>query len=267
MKMMLRGLPFLTALVMAFGLAACEGEQEAGMSGGAAVQMAQIEGSVVYRERMLLPPGVEVEVQLEDVSRPDAMATVLTSVRWTPEGSVPYPFVLEYDPADIDPRRTYALRATIKEGDRLLFTTTDYIAPFTGNPVEILVSQVPSVSHPEGTPLEGTVWILETLAGEPAPVGAGGKPVDIQFTPEGQVAAGFSGCNRYSGGYKRDGAAQHGSPLKLGPVAGTMMACTDGDELERGYLQMLEQVTAFRLEGNTLWLLAGPEVLATFRSS
>ncbi|MCB1701463.1 MAG: hypothetical protein KDI14_11570, partial [Halioglobus sp.] len=62
MKMMLRGLPFLTALVMAFGLAACEGEQEAGMSGGAAVQMAQIEGSVVYRERMLLPPGVEVEV-------------------------------------------------------------------------------------------------------------------------------------------------------------------------------------------------------------
>jgi heat shock protein HslJ len=50
-------------------------------------------------------------------------------------------------------------------------------------------------------------------------------------------------------------------------MAGTMMACPDGGELERNYLQVLGRVNAFRLEGDTLSLLAGPEVVATFRAS
>jgi heat shock protein HslJ len=49
-------------------------------------------------------------------------------------------------------------------------------------------------------------------------------------------------------------------------MAGTMMACADGDDLEQRYMRMLSGVTAFRLEGETLSLLAGPEVVATFRS-
>jgi len=43
------------------------------------------------------------------------------------------------------------------------------------------------------------------------------------------------------------------------------MVCDQGDELERAYLQMLGAVTAFRIEGNTLELLSGPKVIATFR--
>jgi heat shock protein HslJ len=46
-----------------------------------------------------------------------------------------------------------------------------------------------------------------------------------------------------------------------------MMACPDGADLERNYLQALGRVTAFRMEGDTLSLLAGSEVLATFRAS
>jgi putative lipoprotein len=257
--------PRLLLLVTALGLAAC-GERGAEMSGEPAAA-ARIEGSVMYRERIMLPPGVEVEVYLEDISRADAGATVLSTVLLTPKGGPPYEFAIEYDPSTIDPRMRYALRATISEGDRLLFTSTDYIDPFKGNPVEIVVQRVPEAVRREGPALEGTVWVLQTLAGEPAPAGAGGKSVDLQFAADEKRAAGFSGCNRYTGSYELEGVSEHGSPLRLGPIAGTRMACPDGAELERGYLQALGRVTGFRKEGDTLSLLAGPEVLATFKAS
>jgi putative lipoprotein len=265
MNVLLRIVPRLLVLLTALGLAAC-GERQADMTDEPAT-VAHIEGSVTYRERMMLPPGVEVEVQLQDISKADAGATVLATVLITPQGGPPYNFAIEYDPSTIDPRMRYALRATISMGERLLFTSTDYIDPFQGNPVEITVKRVPEAVRREGPALENTVWVLATLAGEPAPAGAGGKTVDIQFTGDDKRAAGFSGCNRYTGGYARDGVSEHGSPLKLGPMAGTMMACPDGGDLERNYLQVLGRVNAFRLEGDTLSLLAGPEVLATFRAS
>lgn len=257
----------LVVAVMPALLACGDAGQPGAGSGNGQAEVARIEGSVFYRERMLLPPGVEVEIQLEDISRPDAMATVLASVLLTPTAGPPYDFAIEYDPADIDSRMRYALRATISDGDRLLFSSTDYIDPFKGNPVEILVQKVPEVVRQDGPALDGTVWILHTLAGEPAGPGAGGKPVDIQFRADDMVAAGFSGCNRYTGSYVREGVAEHGAPLRFGPLAGTRMACADGGDLEQVYLQALARVSAFRLEGDTLTLLAGPEVLATFKSS
>lgn len=251
------------ALLACAGLLAC-GEADSVSGDRPTVNTARIEGNVFYRERMMLPPGTEVEVQLQDISRADAMATVLASVLLTPEGAPPYAFVIDYNPAAIDSRMTYALRATVRNGDRLLFTSTEYIDPFQGNPVEILVRKVPEPVHREGPALEGTTWFLATLAGEPAPTGAGGKRVDLQFDADGDRASGFSGCNRYTGSYVRDGVAENGSPLRLGPMAGTLMACEEGAELERAYQQMLGSVTAFRFEGDTLVLMQGPEEVATF---
>lgn len=265
MNLLMRTTPRLLLLWVALGLAACS-ERDAEMSGEPAA-LARIEGSVMYRERIMLPPGVEVEVQLQDISRADAGAKLLSSVLLTPTGGPPYKFAIEYDPSTIDPRMRYALRATISSGERLLFTSTDYIDPFQGNPVEILVRRVPEAVRREGPALEGTVWVLQTLAGEPAPAGAGGKSVDIQFVADEKRAAGFSGCNRYTGSYALEGVSEHGKSLKLGAMAGTMMACPDGAELERDYLQALGRVTGFRQEGDTLSLLAGPEVLATFKAS
>ena len=266
MNAILQRAPRWCVLLAVFGLAACSDGREEKMA-GEPVAEARIEGSVIYRERMMLPPGFKVEIQLQDISRADAMATILASVLLTPEGGPPYSFVIEYDPATIDSRMRYALRATISNDEQLLFTSTDYIDPFKGNPVEILVRRVPEAVRREGPSLEGGTWVLQTLAGEPASPGAGGKPVDIQFAAGEQRAAGFSGCNRYTGGYVREGMAEQGSPLKFGPMAGTMMACEDGGELEQNYLQILGRVTAFRLDGDTLSLLAGSEVLATFKAT
>jgi putative lipoprotein len=104
--------------------------------------LAQIEGTVFYRERIALPPNAVVQVQLEDVSRPDAPATVMAVVTLNSQQGPPYAFSIAYSPHQIDSRMTYALRATIRVDDKLRFINTEYINPFSGNPVEVLVRGV-----------------------------------------------------------------------------------------------------------------------------
>ena len=229
--------------------------------------IALVEGTVVYRERMMLPPGAEVEVQLQDISRADAMATILAEVRLTPQGGPPYPFSIEYEPTTIDPRRTYALRATISARERLLFSSTEYIDPFAGNPVEVLVQRVAEPVQAPATGLTDQHWLLESLGGEPAPPGMEGKPVYLEFDAKEQRAGGFSGCNRYSGSYSLEGGtAGPGGSLAFGMMMGTLMACESIGDLEQRYLGMLGSVTGYRLAGDRLDLLAGSDVVASFRA-
>lgn len=230
--------------------------------------MAVIEGNVVYRERIMLGPDAEIQVQLEDISRSDAPAIVLASTTMTTGGKgPPYPFSLEYDAGKIESRMRYALRAKITQGGRLRFTNTEYIDPFSGNPVEVLVQGIRAPREAAAASLDETRWGLETLEGEPAGTGAGGKQVDLEFMPQEQRVGGFAGCNRYSGSYSREGSTERGASLAFGEnMAVTMMACPDGMELEQRFLKVLARVDTFRLDGNVLTLLQGAEQLATFRA-
>jgi len=277
------GLAIVTAGALGLSLVACGGEEQAGRANDAtreeAVTMASIEGEVFYRERIMLPPGAELEVQLEDISRADAMATVMATTRVPLEGGPPYAFTIEYQPADIDPRMRYALRARILRQDDLLFTNTEYIDPFSGDPIRIMVQAVQRPGRPVGQVNTATehsdntspggsgavTWLLESLAGEPAPLGAGGKPAQLQLDQANQTVSGFSGCNRYSGGFNSEGNSTHGTPLKFGPMAVTRRYCADGDELERAYLKTLGTVDAYKMEGDRLSLLSDSEVVATFK--
>ena len=85
---------------------------------------ATLTGSVGYRQRIALPPGAVVKVTLEDISLADAKALVLDEQVIETTGQVPIPFELAYDPAAIDPRHRYAIRAQIRVDDELWFTTT-----------------------------------------------------------------------------------------------------------------------------------------------
>ena len=76
--------------------------------------MRVISGEVWYRERIALPPGAEVIVTLEDQSRADAPATVITDyTHIVDQQQAPFAFRLVYNPAAIDERMTYGLRARI----------------------------------------------------------------------------------------------------------------------------------------------------------
>jgi heat shock protein HslJ len=101
-------------------------------------------GTVTYLQRIALPSGSVIEVQLQDVSRADAAAQIIASQTITTAGeNVPIPFTLTYDPAQIDPRYTYALGVRITNDGQLRWITAEHTpvltggAPMTG--VEVVV--------------------------------------------------------------------------------------------------------------------------------
>jgi len=112
---------------------------------GAASAADTLRGTVLYRERMMPPPGAVLTVTLEDVSRADAPAEVLARQEIPLEGGPPYAFALSYEPDAIQDRHRYSVRARIQEGDRLLWTSTESTPPFdrpAGSPIEILLTRI-----------------------------------------------------------------------------------------------------------------------------
>ncbi|MCB2169534.1 MAG: YbaY family lipoprotein [Deltaproteobacteria bacterium] len=102
----------------------------------------RITGQVAYRERIALPPDAAIHLTLEDVSRQAAPATYIASqVIPTLGCQVPIPFALYYASGDIDPKRTYQVRAAIvMDGQRRFLTTQAYPVLTRGNPDHIEIT-------------------------------------------------------------------------------------------------------------------------------
>ena len=80
-----------------------------------------IEGAVTYRERLDLPANALLRIRL---SRADSLRDVIAETTFAAAGrQVPFPYTLRYDPDRIERRQTYAVRAVILDGDRILFGT------------------------------------------------------------------------------------------------------------------------------------------------
>jgi uncharacterized lipoprotein YbaY len=117
--------------------------------------------SVAYRERIAMPPGAVVVVTLADVSRADAAADVLATVRVDEPGNVPVNVQLPYDPERIDEHRTYGVRATIEVDGELWWTSTDAHLVLTGDApdrVDVLLTR--AVRPPGGTSTERVVRLV-----------------------------------------------------------------------------------------------------------
>jgi putative lipoprotein len=104
-----------------------------------------VAGTVTYMQRIALPPDAVLTVQLQDVSKADAPATVIGETIVTEFDEIPIPFAVSYDPEVIDTRNTYALHVRITDGaGNLLFTnTTSYPVITQGNPSEVEVMVEP----------------------------------------------------------------------------------------------------------------------------
>jgi len=107
---------------------------------------AEVTGTVTYLPRIALPPSAIVEVSLQDVSRADAPAITLASQTIELNGQqVPVDFSLSYNPNAIEPGHTYAVRASIRVGEELWFTSTRSYPVTPGeqsSAVEIIVDRV-----------------------------------------------------------------------------------------------------------------------------
>lgn len=107
------------------------------------------------------------------------------------------------------------------------------------------------------SPLRNTYWKLVSLGADPV------LPVERQREAHLVLAAtetrvsGSGGCNRITGSFELDG-----DRLSFGRMAGTMMACPSGMDVEQRFLKTLGQVARWRVDGKRLHLLdeAGAEL-------
>jgi uncharacterized lipoprotein YbaY len=129
-----------------------------------------VSGTVTYRLRSALPPTAVLTVSLLDVSRADAPSTPIAQQRIETAGrQVPFSFDMAYDRTKIQERNRYSVRAEIRDGERLLFTTdTNYPVITQNNPrtVEIVVVPVGGAGRPNRgeSSIRGTVTYRERIA-------------------------------------------------------------------------------------------------------
>jgi putative lipoprotein len=228
----------------------------------------QISGQVLYRERMLLPPGSIVKVSLEDVSKMDVASTVIASSSFIAEGAPPYVFSLDYAVADIAPRNEYNLRATINLNENLLFTSSQQLNPFKESqaPIEIVVrktgvkKQTQKLSADTGlavvsvnplAELSNTYWKLLEVDKSPVTMHERQpKESFLQLVNNDLTVKGFAGCNNFSGTYE-----VKGNSLNFGPLAATRKACLYGMDDESKFLQALESTRFYSIHDHGLKLL------------
>lgn len=214
---------------------------------------ARISGTVSYRERIALPPDYVLRVELLDISRQDAPPVPIASVELTPRHQVPVAFDLAYDEDRIDPRLTYAVRAQILAGGRLMFTTTrNYPVITKGNPgkADIWLERAAS-------PRAEAKLVPPALMGEWLVQDIGGCGVldnlqsTLRFGSNG-AASGRGGCNHFTGSF-----TVSGGELRFGPLAATMKACIPAvADQEQKYFAALSAVRAARIESGVLILAA-----------
>ncbi len=112
-------------------------------------------------------------------------------------------------------------------------------------------------------PLRGTVWRLVELDGAAvAAVPGQQREMGLTLSATQNQVAGYAGCNNLAGGFESNGPA-----LRFTGMAGTMMACEPvAMDRERRFHQVLGTVTAYRIEGAQLSLLAGTRPVARFNA-
>jgi putative lipoprotein len=102
-------------------------------------------GTATYLQRIALPPDSRLVVTISDVSLADAPSTTIAETETATAGrQMPLPFSLTYDPARIEPRRTYAVSARILDGQGQLAWITDTRNPLPppGQSIELRLVQV-----------------------------------------------------------------------------------------------------------------------------
>jgi len=126
----------LVAVILSSALAACSSSAS------------EVTGDITKLDRMALPAGTLVTVELRDTSLADAPAVTISTDKIELEGNqLPVPYVLEYDEDEIVENNTYTVfsRVTDADGTLIYITDTAYPVITRGNPtddVEVLVVPV-----------------------------------------------------------------------------------------------------------------------------
>jgi putative lipoprotein len=114
-------------------LAGCQSPEKDGASSiSAPARAGELRGTVNFRQATMLVPGMAVEVKLVDASRGDGSGETLGATTIREPRNLPVPFVLNYEPARIDPRRRYEVQARVMVDGRVRWINTTAYPVLTG---------------------------------------------------------------------------------------------------------------------------------------
>jgi len=120
-------------------------------------------GAVAFREPSALPSNARLEVTMVELKSDGSVETVANTAVDNP-GSPPIRFALAYDPKRIDENGRYAIEATVRAGERVLYRSDERVAVLTGDApsrVTLLLSRAPVPPPPppvvKQTPAERAV--------------------------------------------------------------------------------------------------------------
>lgn len=147
-----------------------------------------VNGTVSYRERLILPADSQIVVRLEDITRGQAYPAVVSEQRIMPNSAAPTTFSLPYDYGGINPNATYVINAYIEQGGRVLFRNNKVYQVLTktapSSNIHVELEQVaavfvpqPVATVPPGTVVQQTTTTTTTPTGsvivQPAPAAPG----------------------------------------------------------------------------------------------
>lgn len=110
----------LATLLLTLFLAGCVGLSYSNTGSEAGLK---VSGSLHFDDAGSLPLNARIDVYLLDVTEADAPPEVISSRRMEHSGKSPVAFELDYDPLTIEARHIYTLRAVIRLGETILYTS------------------------------------------------------------------------------------------------------------------------------------------------
>ena len=243
----------ITGLLISLAGCATTAQQATKVEQAAIIQQQTITANVFYLQRIALPPGAEVSLILEDVSKMDMPAEVIAEQIFTAVGAPPYQVNLSYNEAQIKPLHRYVLRAQITLDGQLLFTNTQQVDAFanqSAKPTEILVSSMRrNVKHNGLVRLTDTHWQLSMLGEQVITADVAKRTPYLTFKQDDNKVIGFSGCNRFSGNYNTSADS-----IDLSQLLTTKKMCFQQMNLETKFLSALSETDNYKVIDNTLTL-------------
>ncbi|MGW8370575.1 MAG: META domain-containing protein, partial [Gammaproteobacteria bacterium] len=102
--------------------------------------------------------------------------------------------------------------------------------------------------------LRETNWVLSRLGDEVVEPGENDREPFFVLQAADNRVTGFGGCNDFAGDYSVSGTS-----IRLGPLAATLRACTEGEDIESRFLATLDAARRYRLYRNRLELFDSSE--------
>ncbi len=224
-----------------------------GLVGPVLAQPLSLSGTVTYYERLALPAGSQLRLQLVSLADNRQIAAATSEI--VDRASPPIAFTMNLRSTAATTSGPVGLLAEIRTGGQLFFRSAapvpvDFSSP---NGISILVSRAaaprpepsePPVPEPH---LLDTSWTVTSIGGRPV---AGPRPVTLTIDLDRRIG-GNAGCNSYAAE-----AMIEDKSISFSAAAATRMACPpEIMDQESAYFAALAAVRSYERDGTSLRLL------------